>query len=218
MIIAILLASSIMTAPAFAAPSKAAPAKIPSELLAIEKSYAEAGTLQAQYSQVTFKAAMNSESRSSGNLSIKRPDKLKWEQTQPDTSLTLSDGRTVWFYTPPFDKDEKGQLIQRKSSQVNSKLANALLSGSFSSNARNMKIERKSPILFDLRPKKGTAGSILRAELEIDPQAKLIRKVTLFHEGGNRSEIGLSGIKLGEKLEDSLFKFSPPPNTDIVKE
>ena len=147
---------------------------------------------------------------------VKRPDKLRWETLHPDMSLLVSDGHTFWFYTPPFDEGEHGQVIEKKSNEINSKLANALLSGRFSV-AHDMKFRQESPSKFLLTPKPGTAGTVKRAEIEIDPELKLIQKVTLEHQGGNRSEITLSKIELGKKMGDDAFIFTAPPNTDKVE-
>src|SRR5206468_1371 len=95
------------------------------------------------------------------------------------------------------------------------RLANALLAGSLSV-ARQMKVQQKDASHFILTPKPGTAGTVAQAEIEVDPEKKLIDKVILNHKGGNRSEISLSDIKLGEDLKEDSFNFTPPPNTDKV--
>jgi outer membrane lipoprotein carrier protein len=196
------------------------PAKSPSHLPAVlqelEKKYTQAGTLQAEFSQVNEVAALKTTKTSSGMIMIKRPDKLRWETLKPDMNLLVSDGRHFWFYTPPFDEGEHGQVIEKRSSEINSKLANALLSGRFSV-ANDMKIRQESPSTFLLVPKPGTAGTVKRARIQIDPTRGLIQKVILEHNGGNRSEITLSKIKLGGKIGDDAFVFEAPPNTDKVE-
>jgi outer membrane lipoprotein-sorting protein len=130
----------------------------------------------------------------------------------------VSDGAHFWFYTPPFDETEHGQLIERKSSQVQSKLAQTLISGRFSV-AHDMKIEDRGSNSFLLTPKrKNAAGTIRTAEIQINPKSHTIDKVTLEHLDGNRSVIQLSKIELGKKFEDAFFVFDPPPQTDRVKE
>jgi outer membrane lipoprotein carrier protein len=190
--------------------------ELPPLLKEVEEKYTQAATLQAEFSQVNLIAALKTKKISSGVIMIKRPDKLRWETLKPDMNLLVSDGRHFWYYTPPFDEDEHGQLIEKKSSEINSKLANALLSGHFSI-ARDMKIRQESPSKFLIIPKARSAGTVTHAEIEINPAQKLIEKVTLEHQGGNRSEITLSKIELGKPIGDEAFIFTPPPNTDRVK-
>ena len=37
-----------------------------------------------------------------GDLWVKRPNLFNWHMTQPDESILVSDGKTLWFYNP-FD-------------------------------------------------------------------------------------------------------------------
>ena len=192
-------------------------AKLPKILQEVENKYSKAATLSADFTQVNETAAFKHKKQSSGHLLAKRPNKIRWETLQPDPSLLVSDGKRFWHYTPPFEEGDRGQVIERKSYEVQSKLANALLSGSFSM-AREMKVQQLGPSQFILLPKRGTAGTIARAEVQINPKQKVIEKVILEHHGGNRSEITLSNIELGHVFADDVFYFVPPPNTDPVKE
>ncbi|MCM2323798.1 MAG: outer membrane lipoprotein chaperone LolA [Oligoflexia bacterium] len=214
--LALVLALSSATALAAEAP-KPKGRQLPVLLREIEDKYTEAKTIAARFTQVNESAALQQKKTSSGIIFVKRPGKVRWETLAPDKNLLVSDGRKFWFYTPPFDEGESGQVIERKSADVKSKLAHALLSGSFSV-ARDLRIKQLGPSEFSLLPKRGTAGTVSEARIQVDPDKKLIEKVTLSHRDGNRSEISLSQIELGKALGDELFVFEAPPNTDRVKE
>jgi len=190
-------------------------APLPKLLQEVEAKYAAAATMSAEFAQTNESAALKQTKKSSGRIYAKRPGKVRWETLKPEANLLVSDGVRFWYYTPPFDETEHGQLIEKKSSQVQSKLANALLSGSFSI-ARDMKIRAEGGSSFTLVPKPGTAGTVASARIQVNPTEKLIEKVILQHKDGNRSEIELKKIELGRQLGEELFHFSPPPNTDRV--
>ena len=227
----LLLAQSAWTAPAETYPAKVPQKpvrkslakkhrgrpskKLPKILQEVEMKYVDAGTLIAQFSQINEIAAMNQKKKSSGLIMIKHPNQVRWETIKPDPNLLVSDGKTFWFYTPPFDESERGQVMKRKTSEIQSRLANALLSGSLSI-AKDMKIKRMDLSHYRITPKPGTAGTVTQAEIEVDPDKKLIEKVVLTNKGGNRSEISLSEIQLGKSIDEGMFKFSTPPNTDEV--
>lgn len=197
-----------------------ASAALPPLLKEVEAKYAASSTFSAQFSQGQFNKMTGQTKTSSGKILVERPSKVRWETEKPERNLLIGDGKKFWFYTPPVDpedKDDHGQLIEKAASQVQSRLAGALISGSFSM-ARDMKIVQKSPSSFTLTPKPGTAGTVEIATIEVDPQKKLIQKVSLNHKGGNRAEITLSQIKLGEPLDKKLFQFVAPKNTDIIKD
>jgi outer membrane lipoprotein carrier protein len=224
-LLAIAIGSASM-APAFASPdpspspspsarkSAAGKGRLPKLLREVEEKYAKAGSLTAEVTQVDDVVATQQKKTSSGHLVAKQPDKVRWETSSPDRNLLVTDGKTFWFYTPPFDEGERGQLIEKKASQVQSQLASALLSGKFTSS--KMRIKTLSSSRFEVLPNKGTAGTVKRAEVQVNPEKKVIEKVILEHKGGNRSEISLSNIELGKKLDEDLFKFSAPANTDRI--
>lgn len=189
-----------------------APAQIPPLLKEVEANYAKAGTIYANFEQTSFSAAMNATKPSSGNIVIKRPNKLRWQTLKPDASLLVSDGIHAWFYTPPFDPSEQGQYTEIPASQIRSKLANALLSGEFQENS-DLTIKAISDREFTLKPKPGTAGTVKEARVEIDPKSKTVVRVQLTHSDGNRADIHLNEIKLGDKYGDDVFVFKPPPGT-----
>jgi outer membrane lipoprotein carrier protein len=202
------------TAHASAAPQKTS---LPPLLKEVEAKYTKAATLFAKFAQTKEIASLKMKKQSSGDLWVKRPDKFRWQTLEPDPNILVSDGKTYWFYTPPFDEDERGQLIIRKSSQVQSKLLTALLSGAFST-TKDLTVTKKGEADFLLTPKPGTAGDVLKATVTISPTDKTITRVVLDHKGGNRSEISLTEIHLGPPAEDALFKFDPPTQTEVHKE
>ncbi len=189
---------------------------LPPLLKAVEKNYSKSGTISAEFSQVNENPTLSQKKISSGKILIKRPNKIRWETSQPDTSLLVSNGAKFWFYNPPFEKGERGQVIERKASQVQTRLANALLSGSFS--VKDLKIQQKGPNQFVLIPKRGSAGTVTQATIEINTAKKQVQKVILDHQGGNHTEISLSKIELGKPLKNDLFVFQVPPNTDKIVE
>ena len=190
---------------------------VPPLLVEIETKYAEAKTLVAAFTQLDDLASLKRTKSSSGRISIRRPDHVRWETVKPNPGVFVSDGKRVWMYTPPFDAGESGELRMGKASQIHSKLAQALLSGAFSM-ATDMYIERTGGADFTLTPKPGAAGSILKASIHINLIKKYIDKVSLDHKGGNKTEITLSDIELGRDLPKDVFVFVAPPGTVTVKD
>jgi chaperone LolA len=199
--------------------SIAASAEVPAALKKIETKYHSAKSLEAEFTQVTFSKLTQTKKESSGVISLKMPDKFRWETLKParDKNLFVSDGKKFWSYTPPFMDGEKGQVLEKKSSEIQSQLASQLLSGAFSK-MKDAKFESLSANLFRFTPKKGSAGTIEKIELTVEPKKSLIEKVKLIHENGNESEVSLSSIKLGEKFEDAYFRFAIPSGVEVIRE
>ncbi len=190
---------------------------VPQVLREIEAHYRKKKTLQAQFKQENFKAAFAERQVSFGKLSAQLPAQFRWETQRPDPNLLVSDGKTVWFYTPPFSAGEKGQVVKRPASQVASGLAHALLSGSFGSTLW-AQFKTLGPRDYELIPRHGSLDSIEKAVLTVDPVRKQILRVRLFYFGGNTSDTQLSEIRLGDGLAAQLFRFEAPPQTEELSD
>jgi len=193
-------------------------AKIPPLLKEVELAYAKHKTIQANFSKELLSNLTKEKKKSSGLIWVQRPDKVRWDTRYPQDSksLLVSDGRQFWFYSPPFDKGESGQVIIRDAEKAKSELANTLLTGAFSK-AQFSKVTKKGKQAFELVPRRGTAGTITRAYLEVDSGLMLIRRVKITHRNGNQADIILSNFELGKSYSSSWFRFQPPANTDIIR-
>ncbi len=195
-----------------------AQAALPVLLEQVQKEYKKSAGIEAEFDQVTSIKSTKTEKKSQGKIWIKHPNKLRWETISPDQNILISDGKYFWFYTPPFEKGDRGQVIIKKSAQVQTKFLNALLSGSFDFSGSKTTIQKKAENVFLLSPSVDEAGDVKAAEVTINPQSRKIEKVSLVHTSGNETTIQLKEIKLVKKLADSMFQFIPDRNTDQIRE
>jgi outer membrane lipoprotein carrier protein len=198
-------------------------AKTPALLTEVEKQYSTSGSFQAHFEQVEFSAAFGEKKQSQGHLVWKSPNRLRWETTSPERSLIVSNGKTVWIYTPPFDDTENGQVIIKKAAEVKSRLLDALLAGKFSAAVRQgLNIEKAGNREFKLKPparkKKGPSGALKQVTVQIAPEKPTITKVSLEYDDGNQSTISFTNIEMGVSLPADSFNFKVPPRTDILKD
>lgn len=191
--------------------------KLPPLLAKVQAQYKKTGGVEAEFEQTIDVKSTRQTKKAKGKIWIKRPNKIRWETITPDPNILVSDGKTFWFYTPPFEKGERGQVIIKKTAQVQTKFLNALLSGSFDF-GRQTAIEEKSDNTFILKPKSGTAGDVQTAEVVVNEQSHKIQEVILTHTSGNKTDIKLQEIKLQASLNDKMFQFVPDKNTDRIVE
>lgn len=198
----------------------AKPVALPTVLKEIEDKYVKQSTVSADFEEINVSFLTKQSKKSFGKIEFKRPGKIYWQTVKPMPNLLVSDGALFWFYTPPFDADEKGQYWEKKTSQVQSKFAQALLAGNFSQSVakHSMTFQQKSKTEFAIYPKKGTAGNVTNAVLRVDPERKLIVGIDLNYTDGNKASINLTGIALGVSLPDSRFHFNPPPHTEKLEQ
>lgn len=88
-----------------AAPRLEAQTRIAPILEGIEKRYNAAQTLQVDFTQV-FRFGPRSRSES-GTLFLQKPGKMRWEYSEPEGKLFLSDGKFVYLFSPSTNVVER---------------------------------------------------------------------------------------------------------------
>ncbi|MGE4231736.1 MAG: outer membrane lipoprotein carrier protein LolA [Bacteriovoracia bacterium] len=199
---------------AFASSSKNISQKINpsnSALTAMNKKYAEAKTLKINFQQTKKNSATGTEKKSKGTIFIKKPHFFRWETFSPEKDILVTNGVFFWFFTPPFRKNEKGQLLVRKAADVQSKLAIDLLSGSIQFQ-KDFKILKSKPFFYKMKPLK-PSGDVDYIELYLEKTTKLVYKLVLFSVTGNETELNLENPKLNLDLPNDMFTFSKDRDT-----
>ena len=57
-------------------------------------------SFHASFTQKVTDGSGNAVQDGQGDLWVKRPNLFNWQMTQPDESVLVSDGKTLWFYNP----------------------------------------------------------------------------------------------------------------------
>lgn len=183
-------------------------------LAGVQEKYKNVKTLTAEFTQKLKNATLGTTKESSGRIYIKRPNKFRWETHKPEASILVGNGKKAWFYTAPFREGEKGQVMVKRAADVQSQLAIDLLSGQSESN-KDFKIKDLKDRL-SLTPLKAS-GDIEHIELYIEKPTNLVYKLVLFTRSGNETELTLKDVNLSPKLNDTMFDFVPPPNTEEIQ-
>ena len=57
-------------------------------------------SFHSSFTQKVTDGSGNAVQDGQGDLWVKRPNLFNWHMTQPDESVLVSDGKTLWFYNP----------------------------------------------------------------------------------------------------------------------
>jgi outer membrane lipoprotein carrier protein len=170
-------------------------------------------SLQAQFEQQLFNETGKLIETSQGQMYIKRPNQFRWDYQKPYHQLIVADGENVWIYDPDLE-----QVTMKKLTQALGKTPALLLSS-------NRPIEED----FFVNPLP-TKADITRLELlPKDAQAQFdsirlnLRGETLLgfelvDNLGQTTLITFKQTERNQKLEESLFIFTPPAGVDVVTE
>jgi len=175
--------------------------------------------LSARFRQTVTYRSVNAVKEGSGSFLLKRPGKVRWEYDKPEPRLFVTDGKTLWDYSP-VDKQVR---VQEVDEAFSSRVPLSFLAGDcqlrreFSIASAENAATRASTsfMILDLKPKQPEAG-IARILLEVNLQTYTVEKTTVFDAAGNTTVVALANLKLNTGLGDQQFQFTPPAGVTVV--
>jgi outer membrane lipoprotein carrier protein len=175
--------------------------------------------LRAQFHQTATNRSLGQVQEASGLFLVKRPGKMRWEYQKPEPRLFVTDGKTLWVFSP----GDKQVVVQSLDQAFTSRTPLSFLAGDcqlrrdFNFTTVEHAGTRASPasMILDLRPKQAEAG-IARMLLEVNLQTYVVEKTTVFDAVGNTTVIALTNVKLNVGLGDQQFQFTPPAGVTVV--
>lgn len=192
----------------FALPSPAAPSGGIAEMHAFLR---DVHSLKADFTQVVLDSNLKQVKQSTGTLTIKRPDRFRWDYLKPNSEIIVADGKRLWLY----DVD----LQQVTVKPLNDTLAASpavLLSGS-NDVEKSFSVEdlgaKEGLEWVSLVPKvKDTDFDNVKLGFKGDDVAVMELKDNL----GNLTRITFSRLQRNVSVADDVFRFTPPKGADVI--
>lgn len=219
--ILLFLITVFIIAPAYAAKKKRAGGF---SLAKLQGAYKDSASLEADFLQEVYQASLGRTKSSKGSLKLSKPSSARWEIYEPEASVMVSNGRKLWYYTPDARGKGKGQVIERKSTELEHQPLFRILTGQ-SPLDKEFKVEKNEPVdgaspeekwtELVLKPTK-KMGDVATVQLKVDSKY-LIRELITESTTGNKTKITLQNQVLGAKLPPALFEFKPPADTEVLQ-
>jgi len=173
-------------------------------------------TFEADFVQSLKVPLLGTDTRSTGKLYQRRPDRFAMRFTDPAGDVMVADGRHFWIYYPSNDRT---QVIRTSIAQVGEQ---ADLQKQFLSNAT----ERFVPTLngeevvggeatwaLTLVPKRQSPYKVIR--IWVDKDDSLVRRFEMTEENDSVRRLELRNIRVNGPVSDALFAFTPPAGTQV---
>jgi len=173
----------------------------------LKQKLAKSRIINAQFSQRVSNSEGKILNESSGTLAISRPGKFRWEVILPEQELIVSDGQTMWMYSPFI---EQVTLFNLEGAIAGTPFI--LLSGANESQWANYQVTKnnKQFKVTDI------SGSMQDKEFIFEfNNADNVSKFVVIEAQGQRSEFSLRHKKLSDTWNDEFFKFSIPEGIEI---
>ncbi|EJE8522397.1 outer membrane lipoprotein chaperone LolA [Vibrio parahaemolyticus] len=160
----------------------------------------------ADFSQQVISPEGETVMEGEGSVEIARPSLFRWSTTFPDENLLVSDGKTLWYYSPFIE-----QVSIYWQEQATEQTPFVLLTRNRGSDWDNYKISQKGNE-FTLIP---TAVDSTQGQFQINIDAKgVVKGFNVIEQDGQKGLFTFSNVKLGKPKADR-FTFTVPKGVEV---
>jgi outer membrane lipoprotein carrier protein len=195
------------------------PAKLPLATVVekMQKNYDQARDYRARFSQKYTSVAFNRTKVSTGEVSFKKPGKMRWDYDQPEKKMFLSTGKVLWLYEP---EDKQAFRQDLKQSQLPAALSFLLGKGKLSDEfeiglAGEIPYGSPADYRLSLKPRQPQA-TYKSIYFIVDASSFLVNESVLVNAAGDVNDITFSGVKVNTRLTDADFTWKQPPDVKVI--
>ena len=184
----------------------------------LETAYGKMNDLRAEFAQSSYNKSLNQTISAQGVVSLKRGGKLRWEYSEPTKQEIVSDGKTLWVYTPSLNQVNTGPAPEALAGPAGSFLAGlGKVREHFTVRFLNPASPRdgEGNVVLDLTPKQ-PLPTLSRLILSVESKQWEVKKAMIYDQFENTVAMRFSKVQLNPGLPDKVFTFAPPPNTAVV--
>jgi outer membrane lipoprotein carrier protein len=184
----------------------------------IEGAYGRMIDLKAEFTQTAFNKSLNQTIPAAGKVYLKKGGKLRWEYAEPTSQQIVSDGKTIWIYTPTLNQVNTGPAPEALAGPAGSFLSGlGKLREHFSVRLLNPAQPKDADgnVVLDLTPKQ-PLPTLQRLILGFDPNGWRLRKAVVYDQFENTVTMQFTNLTINSGLEDKLFAFVPPKGVATV--
>ncbi len=195
----------------------------------VQSFYDQTTSFQAQFRQTQYTKVYDRTTRARGTVVFKKPGKMRWDYDEPNGQVFVSDGERLVVYQPPDEGERHGQTIERAVTDDQLPLAFSFLTGT-GRLERDFRMRLLDPsrqgfrggYVLELRPRRPTTHYdrvlfFVRIVGEGSERAGYIQRVLIIDSAGNRNRFDFRNPRFNAEVEDSRFRYTPPPGTRRVR-
>ena len=148
-----------------------------------------------------------------GRVVFAKPGRMRWEYREPEPSLVVSDGSTLWTYDPGLGEAQRleGAESLISGAAIQFLLGEGRLLESFRVSALDCGAR---PVRLLLEPRE--PASYERLSLDVGPDGGILvsEVADLF---GNVTRVAFSNVRTNTTPDPSTFRFEPPDGVQVIE-
>ena len=185
----------------------------------VQAEYERTQDIYASFTQISQLRSLQGKTQTSeGIVYFQKPGKMRWEYTNPEQQLLVSDGRTMWFYVA----DDEQVIIQNAEDAYGSKTPITFLAGMGKlQNDFYIKllpeVAGKPEHQLELLPKTPQTD-VAKLILTVEPQTCQIVHTAVYDPYGNITDVYLRNLEINMNPAAELFHFEIPTGVDVIRQ
>lgn len=178
----------------------------------MEQRYNRAKTLQVHFVE-SYNVQGKARKSESGQLTLRKPGRMRWDYTEPAGKLFVSDNKDVYLYTPEAHRVEKSKL--KASDDMRAPLAFLLGKLDFAKDFRDVQFKPEGAGYLIVAKAKSDKFPYERVQMLVTPGYEIQRLVINLPDLSLLT-FQLDGEKLNPAVDDALFQFKLPAGATLV--
>ncbi|NQZ87814.1 MAG: outer membrane lipoprotein chaperone LolA [Saccharospirillaceae bacterium] len=163
----------------------------------------------ANFKQQVLDADGNELQNAAGILAVKKPNLVHWKTAEPDESLIISDGSTLWFFDP-FVEQVSAYLLEK--ALLNTPIM--LLTSSDPTLWQHYSVSSLDENNYLIHANDNNA-QVKTLELRFEENSNMLESFTILDATGQLSIFKLSQFDVINSPENSLFTFEIPEGIEL---
>jgi outer membrane lipoprotein carrier protein len=183
----------------------------------VQARYEGVRDLEARFTQKSRSVALGGaaqEMRARGVALFAKPGRMRWTYQEPEPSVVVSDGTTLWIYDPVAKEAQEFPVGEGflSGTAVQFLLGEGDLLGSFEVRAEGC---GAAVVRLLLRPR--AEASYESLELLVAPETGDVRETAVVDLFGNRTDVIFESMRSNLQVDPAQFRFEPGPDVRVLR-
>ncbi len=185
----------------------------------LQQTYEQTSAISADFRQITTIPMSRRHRKGAGTMVIQKPGFMRWDYTAPDRQVLTSDGKTISMYFA----ENRQMIIMPAQDYLKSDITYAFFAGT-GNIIRDFEVlpaDRADigphSLALKLIPRKNHP-QVSSLTVIIDRDSFLIKRLLILDHLDSLTDIVLTNLILNQAKPVDYFVFTPPPDTEIIRQ
>ncbi len=187
---------------------------------AVQRRYESIRDFSARFTQTTHSVALGGSTSAlattaAGVVVFAKPGRMRWSYEQPEPSLVVSDGETLWLYDPAHREAQRlrvGGSEYLSGAAIQFLLGKGDIRSEFRVTVESCEVGDARLELIPLR-----AASYEKLRIRTDLRTGEIVETTMIDLFGNVTEVKFADIRTNLDPPLDVFQFEPPDGVRVIE-